>query len=443
MSMLTWIDLFYRVLGGVLILLELMFYSSFLQNTTKLFVIKENKLTFFIFFSVAIFFSYVGPFWILYEMLLLFLYGKLVLRQATALSAATAVLSVAVLELTTGLFGIISALIFTKVFPCFFSPKASFQPLVEICVNAVALITGVGILLMLAGAYLLILRRFHPARTPDKPYMAVLLFPLLLVLLVTELITGTIYTNTTTIDSATGTVYPQVNDWQMLLIYLVACGCLCAVLYACRRLADSAAAQTKLALLEQQARAQENYVREARSRYERTKSFRHDIQSHLQVLEGLLKKGNTSEAGAYLEKLAEASGTLSFPCVTGNPVVDTLLGSKLGLAREKGIAVDCAVQIPGNCAVEDMDLCVVLGNAVDNAINACLAVAGERWIRLSSRRKGNFIPLEIENICLSDISVKEGIGIANIRAAAHKYRGTVQMEVGEGIFRLSILLVIS
>lgn len=296
---------------------------------------------------------------------------------------------------------------------------------------------------MLAGAYLLILRRFHPARTPDKPYMAVLFFPLLLVLLVTELITGTIYTNTTTIDGSTGTVYPQVNDWQMLLIYLVACGCLCAVLYACRKLTDSAAAQTKLTLLEQQARAQENYVREARSRYERTKSFRHDIQSHLQVLEGLLKKGNTSEAGAYLEKLAEASGTLSFPCATGNSAVDALLGGKLGLAAQKGIQVDCAIRIPENCMIDDMDLCIVLGNAVDNAVNACMALDGEGRIDISTRRKGNFLLLEIENTCIYDTIAEEGTGIANIRAVAERYRGIVQIEAEEGVFRLSVLLVIS
>lgn len=128
MNMLTWIDLFYGALGGLLILLQLMFYLNFLQNTTKLFVIKEKKLVFFIFFAGAVLFSYVGPFWILYEMLLLFLYGRLVLRQATAISATTAVLSVAVLELTTGLFGIISALIFTKVFPCFFYRQPLSSP---------------------------------------------------------------------------------------------------------------------------------------------------------------------------------------------------------------------------------------------------------------------------------------------------------------------------
>lgn len=443
MSMDAWINLFYTALGGGLISLEMIFYSNYLQNTTKLFISIQNKLTFALFFILLWALSYAKPFWPLYEMLLLFLYGKLALRQTAALSATTAVLSVTVLELTTGLFGVMSALIFTRLFPRIFLLKAFPKPIVEACVTAVALAAGVGILLTLAGAYILILRRFHPARTPDKPYIALLFFPLLLALLVTDLITGTIYTDTTTIDRATGMVYPHVNDWQMLLIYLVACGCLWAVLYACRKLAENAQARTRLALLEQQARVQKNYVREARARYERTRSFRHDIKSHLLVLDGLLKKGNTEEAGAYLEKLAGESAALSFPCATGNSAVDALLGGKLGLAAQKGIQVDCAIRIPENCMIDDMDLCIVLGNAVDNAVNACMALDGEGRIDISTRRKGDFLLLEIENTCTYDTLAEEGTGIANIRAVAERYRGIVQIEAKEGVFRLSVLLVIS
>lgn len=104
-------------------------------------------------------------------------------------------------------------------------------------------------------------------------------------------------------------------------------------LYAYRRVYDGFETESALASLTQETRAQKSYVAEAQARYENTRAFRHDVKNHLTVLGGFLKAGNIGQAQTYLRKLDAATGELSFPFTTGNPVVDILLENKLALAR--------------------------------------------------------------------------------------------------------------
>ena len=61
---------------------------------------------------------------------------------------------------------------------------------------------------------------------------------------------------------------------------------------------------------------------------------------------------------------------MSFPCSTNNPVVDILVGNKLGIAKSMGIDADCSLLLPYPCDIKDIDICIVLSNALDNAIHA-------------------------------------------------------------------------
>ena len=90
----------------------------------------------------------------------------------------------------------------------------------------------------------------------------------------------------------------------------------------------------------------------------------------------------------YLGKPTTISDQLSFPCQTGNAVLDILLTNKLGIASQKGIRVDCTVKIPGSSIIDDIDLCIVFSNAVDNAIHACsLKSKSYHYLTLKRSRK--------------------------------------------------------
>lgn len=300
----------------------------------------------------------------------------------------------------------------------------------------------VSLLLAYVG-YTMILKKSHFDRSAMKQYFAIFLLPILFVLLACGYISNTFYGSEIVMDSS-GVVQPGVNHWFVLFVQVLAGLLLFGTLHACQKLSEGFAAQTRLALLEQEVSTQRGYLQEALSRYEQTQAFRHDIKSHLSGLSGLLEHGETEKAKSYLGKLDTISEALSFPCKTGNTVVDTLLSGKLNVACQMGIQVECTVKIKPSCTVDDLDLCVLFSNAVDNAICACGKLKNEaRYIHISGKEKGDFFVVEIENSCSQAESYKKGIGLSNIRAVAEKYHGAVTAEKKDGYFRLSVLLIIS
>ena len=174
------------------------------------------------------------------------------------------------------------------------------------------------------------------------------------------------------------------------------------------------------------------------ARYEQTKSFRHDIKNHLSVLDGLLKSGKLEEGRGYLKRLETVSEALSFPYQTGNPVVDILLGEKLGLAKE--IAAEVSLVLPKPCGIDDFDLCVLFANALDNAIAACRALEGAKALRISGKRQGDFYLLAFENTCSEEPLPQAGTGLSNIKAVAEKYHGAVLTEKNGRQYYLSVLM---
>lgn len=227
----------------------------------------------------------------------------------------------------------------------------------------------------------------------------------------------------------------------LLLLQVMGLAALLCTLYAYRHLCQGFQAQAALQSLTQAARAQRVYITETQARYEQTKSFRHDIKNHLSVLDGLLKSGKLEEGREYLKKLENVSESLSFPYQTGNPVVDILLGEKLGLAKE--ITAEVSLLLPKPCGIDDFDLCVLFANALDNAITACRSGDGARTIRIVGKRQGDFYLLTFENTCMDGPLPSAGTGLSNIKAVAEKYHGAVLTEKNGRQFYLSVLLNIS
>lgn len=229
----------------------------------------------------------------------------------------------------------------------------------------------------------------------------------------------------------------------LLLLQVLGLGALLCTLYAYQRLCRGLRSQAAYRSLSQAAQTQKVYIAEARTRYEQTKAFRHDIQNHLSVLDGLLSGGKLEEGRAYLQKLKTVSASLSFPYQTGNPVVDILLGEKLGLAKANGIAAEVSLLLPSPCGADDFDLCVIFANALDNAIRACQAVKGAKSIRISGERQGDFYMLAFDNTCADGPASPMGTGLANIKSVAEKYHGAMLAEKKDQRYSLSVLLNIS
>lgn len=185
-------------------------------------------------------------------------------------------------------------------------------------------------------------------------------------------------------------------------------------------------------------------MEEAKANYEKTKAFRHDIRNHMTVVKELLSCGRSEEALRYITDMEGVTEELSYPCSTNNPVVDILMRNKLGLAKNMGIDANCQLILPCPCPVRDIDLCVILSNALDNAIHACKKtdVDAERYICVTGHMQGDFMLLEIENSYDGKGVIRQGTGLSNIKTVAEKYQGTMSIQTRGTVFTLSVLLII-
>ena len=231
---------------------------------------------------------------------------------------------------------------------------------------------------------------------------------------------------------------------QMLVMYLLGLASLFCILFSYKKLQQIFRLSTEISLLEQQEHSLNQYVEEAKTRYDETRSFRHDIRNHIAVVKKLLQNGKLEEAITYMEDLDDMAEKMSFPCSTNNPVVDILVGNKLGIAKSMGIDVDCSLLLPYPCGVRDIDICIVLSNALDNAIHAAKSLdAGmEKYIRVSGRIQGDFLMMEIRNSFHGKGAFKKGTGLSNVKKVAERYGGAMSIETQENIFVLHVLLII-
>ena len=287
-----------------------------------------------------------------------------------------------------------------------------------------------------------------PADAPDTAMgmqqMFLIFVPILMIFIMSNYIKAIEYDFQFEILVDKGPAEHLFSHGQMLSMYFLGLASLFCILFSYKKLQQNFRLSTELSLLEQQEHSLNQYVEETKARYDRTKSFRHDIRNHIAVVKKLLQGGKLEEAVSYIEDMDDMAEKMSFPCSTNNPVVDILVGNKLGIAKSMGIDVDCSLLLPYPCSLRDIDICIVLSNALDNAIRAVksLGTATEKYICVSGRLQGDFLMMEIENSFRGNGAFKKGTGLSNINAVAEKYGGAMSIKTQENVFVLHVLLII-
>lgn len=196
-------------------------------------------------------------------------------------------------------------------------------------------------------------------------------------------------------------------------------------------------------------------VDDLESHTEEMKRIRHDRRQHVQVLRGLLEKGEVKEALAYLKDYEGSMADAIQPPLCENFVADTLCRRYEALAKQAGVKVSIHAALPKEPGVAGSDLAVILGNLWENAVAAALdAEKSRRFIRLRVQIREEQILIRMENsyggiICQEGerfLSGKpgrdraEGVGIASIRAMAARYGGMADFTYTPDVFTASVLL---
>jgi len=373
-------------------------------------------------------FSISPSFSVCFYFLMLFFIIHFFLNCNITISLLTSSLALSVMQFSYGIFDSCSALFFLVVENKFFLLWSQEIGILAECLS-----------LMLGGCFLYALsRHFTLQKTNAISEFSLILAPIFLLFAVGFYLIQIEYGNNASISF----FEEPGKNIILLLIQILSLFSIWISLSICKKLDENMQKEKQTALLEQEIQYQKIYVKEAKERFEQTKSLRHDIKNHFLVLSGLLKSGQIEQADIYLKKLTNSAEELSFPMQTGNPVIDILLTSKLELAEKNGITVEVSLSIPPLSSVDDLDWCVLFSNALDNAITACIKTELPTTIHIFGEQQGNFYFLSFQNNCIlkDNSSFSFGTGLSNIKMVVEKYHGTITAECRDGIFCLDLLL---
>jgi signal transduction histidine kinase len=193
---------------------------------------------------------------------------------------------------------------------------------------------------------------------------------------------------------------------------------------------------------------------------EQIKSIRHDMKLHLATIKGYSIKINADEISKYINSLLDDINLSEIYSDTGNIAFDSIINFKLNRAVENNISTDVNVFIPPNLNIEVPDIITVLGNLLDNALEA-MAYVEDKIIKLNvSYEKGGFF-ISIENTYdgfvnystnsendIMQIATRKdnneyGHGLKNIRKVVDKYNGYIDITHDDNIFCVEILLYLN
>ena len=191
---------------------------------------------------------------------------------------------------------------------------------------------------------------------------------------------------------------------------------------------------------------------EVKEIYLNMRGWRHDYHNHLQVMKAQISSGQVEEMKAYLDKLEENLEKVDTYVKSGNLMADAILNSKLSLAEQKGVCVNCKAILPEVLSVEDVDLCVLLGNLLDNALEACEKIPEEqRFLRIYMTVNKSQLYLSIQNSAREELDFNErnyistkrgshGLGMKRVKALTDKYEGFLTLANEPGIFAAEVTL---
>ena len=197
----------------------------------------------------------------------------------------------------------------------------------------------------------------------------------------------------------------------------------------------------------------ETHYREVDNMYRQIRGWRHDYRNHIQLLKVLAANGDMEAIKDYLDKLDTDLSTVDTVVKTGNAMADAILNSKISLAKSKGIAVKVDAHIPVKLKMSELDLCVIIGNLFDNAIDASMALPEEqRLIRVYMDMKNTQLYISFTNFTATKKLAKvgnrfqttkgdgHGFGLVRIDNIIERLDGYLSRNSEDGAFTTEILI---
>lgn len=171
--------------------------------------------------------------------------------------------------------------------------------------------------------------------------------------------------------------------------------------------------RTYIKLVEYQTEQSEQHLNEVRSIHREMRGYKHDFHHHLQTLKGYMQAGEYERVVSYIDELDEKLQNVDTLLKTGNVSLDAILSAKLAQAKSENIAVTIKANVPDKLTLTDVELCIIIANLLDNAIEACRDVDSERIMRIYIAMKGKMLYFSMLNSAGEKKSKKGGLFASN------------------------------
>ena len=172
----------------------------------------------------------------------------------------------------------------------------------------------------------------------------------------------------------------------------------------------------------------ETHYQEVENMYRQMRGWRHDYRNHIQTMKVLASSGDLEGIRSYLDRLDTDLNTVDLAVKTGNAMADAILNSKISLAKSRDIPVQVDAHIPVKLKMSELDLCCIIGNLFDNAIEASLALPPEeRLIRVYMDMKGTQLYLSFTNFTAGGKREKQGGRFLTTKGEGHGF-GLVRVD---------------
>ena len=239
------------------------------------------------------------------------------------------------------------------------------------------------------------------------------------------------------------------------LVLMTAAMAILIIIYTNTYRKERARSEAYAKTIEEQYRQQMYYMENLEELIYKLKSERHDFNNHLGVIYGLLETGETVKATDYTSLLVKTTEKYRTIVQLPYAMLRAMLNYKLSGAEEAGITLRLDINVPKGLPLNEFDLTVILGNLLDNAVEACKKVdEDKRYIGLSLTYKPDYLIIQIENPMKEDQIIKNGafrttkpdyedhgFGLQNIAYLVSRHNGLIKIEPEGGVFKVNIALL--
>ena len=199
---------------------------------------------------------------------------------------------------------------------------------------------------------------------------------------------------------------------------------------------------------------------EVQNIYQTMRAWRHDYHNHMQSIKAMLSMNKKKELSLYLDNLEKDLDSIDIAIRTGNVGLDAILSSKVSIARKNNIEVSCTAKVPSDLKIPGVHLCAIVGNLMDNAIEACEKITSSQkqgdhvlpqFIRIYIGLFKNQLYISVTNSTkerrrkkLSELVTgktgEHGFGLRRIDKIADQYQGYVNRKNEPGVFATEVML---